>query len=185
LLGLAGRDEADRYSLCRLSGVTAQRSSGVAYQQGFESAGHGWGASAGIQSELDTTVFHDGKSSLHLSGRQTHGWNYVSHTLDSPILPASKYRLSCWLKVNTLEPRRLSPYLKIGLADAKGKWLTNYPTSRYDVSNFGAWQKLEGTFETSLETAGGHLALERGSNDVPTRIDLWLDDVQLELLEAP
>ncbi|MEJ2702090.1 MAG: DUF4832 domain-containing protein [Sedimentisphaerales bacterium] len=185
LLDLAGRDEEDRYSLCQLDGVAAQRSSGVVYQQGFEPAGHGWGASAGIQSELDTTVFHDGKSSLHLSGRKTRGWNYVSHTLDTPILPASKYRLTCWLKVNALEPRRLPPYLKIGLTDAQGKWLTNCPTSRYDVSSLGTWQRIEGTFESSLETTGGHLALERGSNDVPTRIDLWLDNVQLELLEAP
>ena len=51
------------------------------YQQQFESAGHGWNCARGIQSELDSTVFHDGKSSLHLSGRQTSGWNYVAHTL--------------------------------------------------------------------------------------------------------
>jgi len=37
LLGLAGRDEADRYPLCRLTGVTAQRSTGVIYSQSFES----------------------------------------------------------------------------------------------------------------------------------------------------
>ena len=53
------------------------------------------------------------------------------------------------------------------------------------MSKTGAWQQLEAVFETSLETAGGHLALERGTNDTATRIDLWLDDVQIELLEAP
>jgi hypothetical protein len=185
LLGLAGRDEADRYILCRLAGVAAQRPTGVVYQQQFESAGHGWSGDRNLQSGLDTTNFRDGRSSLHLSGRQMRGWNYVSHTLDTPILPASKYRLSGWLKVDTLEPGRLRPYFKIGLTDSKGKWVTNCPTSAYDMSNSGAWQQLEATFETSLETAGGHLALERGSNDTPTRIDLWLDSVQLELLEAP
>ena len=185
LLGLVGRDEADRYPLCRLAGVATQQATGIIYQQQFESAGHGWNCSRGIQSEIDTTIFHEGKSSLHLAGRQTRGWNYVSHTLDAPILPASKYRLSGWLKVSTLEPGRMPPYLKIGLVDSEDKWLTNCPTNSYDMSDSGAWQRLEATFETSLETAGGHLALERGSNDTATQIDLWLDDVQLELLEAP
>ena len=185
LLGLVGRDEADRYPLCRLAGVATQQATGIIYQQQFESAGHGWNCSRGIQSEIDTTIFHEGKSSLHLAGRQTRGWNYVSHTLDVPILPASKYRLSGWLKVSTLEPGRMPPYLKIGLVDSEDKWLTNCPTNSYDMSDSGAWQRLEATFETSLETVGGHLALERGSNDTATQIDLWLDDVQLELLEAP
>jgi hypothetical protein len=49
----------------------------------------------------------------------------------------------------------------------------------------GTWQRLEATFETSLETTGGHLALERATNDTTTRIDLCLDSMQLELLEAP
>jgi hypothetical protein len=185
LLGLTGRDQADRYPLCQLVGVTTERPTGIIYQQSFESPGHDWDSSRGIQSELDTRMFHDGKASLHLSGRQMRGWNYVSHSLDLPILPASKYRLSCWLKVNAIEPPRLPPYLKIGLVDSEGKWLTNCPTNSYDMSHPGTWQRLEVTFETSPETAGGHLALERGSNDTATRIDLWLDNVQLELLEAP
>jgi hypothetical protein len=185
LLGLAGRDKTDRYALCRLAGVTVQRPTGIIFQQSFESSGHSWNSSRGIQAKRDTAISHDGKASLHLSGRQTQGWNYVSHSLDSSILPASKYRLTCWLKVNTIEPDRLSPYLKIGLADAEGKWLTNCPTNSYDMKSPGTWQQLEATFETSLETAGGHLALERGSNDITTKIDLWLDNVQLELLEAP
>lgn len=185
LLGLAGRDEADRYHLCRLAGATSQRPTGVIYEQQFESAEYGWNCARGLQSEIDTAVFHEGKYSLHLSGRQARGWNYVSHTLDSPILPASKYRLSCWLKVNILEPGQLRPYLKIGLTDSEGKWLTNCATNSYDMGDSGQWQHLEATVETSLETAGGHIALERGSNDTATRIDLWLDTVQLELLEAP
>jgi hypothetical protein len=185
LLGLAGQDEADRYYLCRLAGITVQRPAGIIYHQHFESAEYGWNCAQGLQSELDTTVFHEGESSLHLSGPQASGWNYVSHTLASPVLPASKYRLSCWLKVNIMEPTRLAPYLKIGLTDSEGKWLTNCVTNSYDMNDSGQWQHLEAVVETTLETAGGHIALERGSHDAATRIDLWLDDVQLELLEAP
>ena len=69
--------------------------------------------------------------------------------------------------------------------DSEGKWLMNCVTNSYDMSKSGQWQHLEATVETSMETAGGHLALERGSNDTATRIDLWLDNVQIELLEAP
>jgi len=185
LLGLAGRDEADRYPLCHISGVATQRPTGVVYRQKFESAGHGWKCADGLEAELDTEISRDGESSLHLSGRQNRGWNYASHTLTVPILPASKYRLSGWLKVKTLEPDRLAPYLKIGLTDHEGEWLTNCLTDSYDMNESGVWQRLEATVETLAETAGGHLALERGTHDAATRIELWLDDVQLELLEAP
>jgi len=180
-LGLAGRDEAGRYSLCRLEGVAVEQSSGVIYQQSFESTDHGWHCTRG----LDSAVSREGTSSLHLSGRQARGWNYISHALDAAILPASRYRLSCWLKVGSVEPSGPAPYLKIGLVDAEGDWIENHPTSTYDMNRTGQWQRLEAALETSLETVDGHLALERGSNDTATRIDLWLDDVRLELLEAP
>jgi len=184
LLGLADRDQADRYDLCQITGVAGQRPTGIVYQQPFESADHRWNASQGLQSGLDNTTFHEGRSSLHVVGRQARGWNYVSHTLDLPILPASKYGLSCWLKVTALEPQGLPPYLKIGLTDRAGQWLMNCSTNSYDMSRSGTWQRLATTLETSVETAGGHIALERGSHDTATRIDLWLDHVQLELLEA-
>jgi hypothetical protein len=157
----------------------------MTYEQPFESVSHAWHSADGIQAELDAAISQQGQSSLHLWGKQSRGWNYASHALDVPILPASKYRLSCWLKVKTVEPGRLPPYLKIGLIDQEGNWLTNCSTNSYDMGRPGTWQRLESTFETSLETAGGHPALERGTNDTPTRIDLWLDSVQLELLEAP
>jgi hypothetical protein len=56
---------------------------------------------------------------------------------------------------------------------------------RIMFSFFSYWQRLEGTLETPLETATGHLALERGDQEIQTRIQAWIDDVKLELLEAP
>ena len=125
-----------------------------------------------------------GAGRLRLTGVPQGAWNYAAHQLRMPVLPGSKYRLSCWLKIDQLEPG-VAPYLKIGLTDGDGRWLENRHTGRYDLSSPGTWQRLEGTFETPLETAGGHLALERGGNDVQTQISAWIDDVQLELLEAP
>ncbi len=185
LLGIAGRDEADRYSLCTIAGVASSRTTGTVYRQDFESENHRWHISRGIEAAVDSGVFHSGKASLRLFGTQQGAWNYTAHYLDFPLLPGSKYRLSCWLKVDELEPAKMAPYLKIGLTDAEGRLLENRNTNRYDTRALGTWQRLEGTFETPLATARGHLALERGGKDVQTRIEAWLDQVQLELLEAP
>ena len=185
LLGIAGRDEADRYRLCTISGVKTSRPTGAVYQQGFESEDHRWNLATGIEGRADSEVFHNGKSSLRFSGVQQGSWNYAAHYLALPVLPGSKYRLSCWLKVDQLEPAKLAPYLKIGLTDGEGGLLENCHTSRYNMDEVGAWQQLEGTIETPLDTAGGHLALERGGKETQTQIQAWIDDVQLELLESP
>jgi hypothetical protein len=184
-LGIAGRDEDDRYRLCTVTGTAASRPTGPVYAQGFETGEHGWSEASGIEATLDAEEFHEGKSSLRLTGDQQGAWNYAAHHLALPVLPGSKYRLSCRLKVDELEPARLAPYLKIGLTDADRSLLENCHTGRYDMSDAGAWQRLEGTFETPLETVGGHLALERGGKEIRTRIKAWIDGVQLELLEAP
>ena len=187
LLGLAGRDEGDRYRLCKVPGIATSRPTGAVYRQGFEAEDYRWSISAGIEGRTDSDVFHGGQSSLRLSGVQQGAWNYAAHHLAFPVLPGSKYRLSCWLRVDELEPARMAPYLKIGLTDNEGGLLENCHTSRYDMGEggAGAWQRLEGTFETPLDTAGGHLALERGGMEIQTRINAWIDDVELELLEAP
>ena len=185
LLGIAGRDPNDRYGLCSVQGISSARATGVVYEEGFEGDPHGWTAASGIEASRDPTTQQGGASSLRLTGRQQGAWNYAAHQLAMPVLPGSKYRLSCWLKVDRLEPAGTVPYLKIGLTGADGQWLTNCQTNRYDAVEPGAWQRLESVFETPLETAGGHLALERGAKEARTQIVAWLDDVRLELLEAP
>lgn len=125
LLGIAGRDEADRYHLGTVEGVTAARPTGIAYRQGFETADHGWSIASRIEAALDTETIHDGKSSLRLRGIQQGAWNYTAHHLASGVLPGSKYRLSCWLKVDEIEPAGMAPYLKIGLTDHEGRLLEN------------------------------------------------------------
>jgi hypothetical protein len=81
--------------------------------------------------------------------------------------------------------RFIFPGLKFGLTEGDGGLLENWYTSCYDMSVAGTWQKREGSFETPLDTAGGHLTLERGGKGVRTQVKAWIDDVQLELLEAP
>ncbi len=77
------------------------------------------------------------------------------------------------------------PYLKIGLSDAQGKWLTNVQTNSYDLGRLGTWQRLVAFVETDPNTSGGHLAIEKGSLEARIAAAIRLDDVRLELLESP
>lgn len=185
LLGIEGRDGDDRYELCRMKAVAGPRPAGIVYEQRFEDEGHAWQMAGGMEGTLDDATFHEGKSSLKLTGTQQGSYSFLSHNLGIPVLPGSKYRLSCWLKVESLEPARKEPYLKIGLVDAEGAFLANQHTGRYDTGRMGEWQQLTGTLETTLDTGGGHLALEKGGNDTAVEIRAWIDQVQLELLESP
>jgi hypothetical protein len=134
---------------------------------------------------VDGGAAHSGLSSLLVTGQQQGAWNYTAHHLDIPVLPASKYRLSGWMLVESVEPRGREPYLKIGLTDAEGQWRENHATNVYNVRQLGTWQPLRVTFETTTETAGGHLAIEKGGREEAVTVRLRIDDVKLELLESP
>jgi hypothetical protein len=183
LLGIAGRDPQDRYDLCKVNAVEAEGRQIVAYLEGFES-GNLWNASPGMEAITDDKSAHKGDYSMLIKGTQQASWNYASHDLGMNILPGSKYRLSGWLMVESIEPE-IRPYLKMGLVDSEGNWLENHSTNYYNLSEPGTWQYMETVFETTLETAGGHLAIERGSREVRITAVLRLDDVKLELLESP
>jgi hypothetical protein len=123
--------------------------------------------------------------SLLLAGTQPGtAWNYGAVTLPVPVLPGSRYRLSCWMHVEKIDGKR-APYLKIGLSDAEGKWIDNHSTGHYDIGKPGTWQYLEGYAETTPETAGGHLAIEKGEQAATITATIRVDDVKLELLESP
>jgi hypothetical protein len=184
-LGIVGRDAENRYSLCKLEAIEGEMQGGSVYRETFEGSDHHWSAARGILLQTVTDQPHNGNACVLLEGRQQGAWNYAGHRLVSPVLAGSRYRLSCWMKIDRLNPADKRPYLKIGLNDAHGDWISNLSTAPYDMQQLGAWQKLQATIETPLNTAGGHLSVERGCKDQETDIRLWLDDVELELLEAP
>ena len=104
LLGIEGRDAEDRYHLAALHGVKSEFMAGKVYQEDVRRGGTWLARAQGILADLDDETAHEGKASLRLTGSQQGSWNYTSHSLEAPILPASKYRLSCWLKVDRLSP---------------------------------------------------------------------------------
>ena len=183
-LGIAGRDSDGRYDLGEIDAERTGPRTGTVYQEGFETGDGGWRATEGMTTRPDPGA-HSGKGCLLVTGTQPGtAWNYASLDLPRPVLPASRYRLSCWMKVDRIEPAR-PPYLKIGLNDIHGQWLANFTTNPYDLSKPGTWQRLTGIAETTPDTASGQLAIEKGSLEEKMTVTLRLDDVRLELLESP
>jgi hypothetical protein len=184
-LGIAGQDAEGRYDLCSLSAERRPAGTAVAYDEGFEQGTAGWTAAQGMTARTDATA-HGGKGCLLVSGTQSgKAWSYAQFTLRQPVLPASRYRLSCWMRVENISSGAPAPYLKTGLSDAQGKWLTNIQTNSYDLTRLGTWQRLIAMVETTPNTAGGHLAIEKGTLEGRITATIRLDDVRLELLESP
>ncbi len=184
-LGLAGRTDDGSYELCRVTGVRVEPGEAVVYEEGFEPGSEPWAATEGIAGGIDLSAAHSGQSSLLVTGRQEGSWNYAVHDLGIPVLPASKYRLSCWMLVESVEPGNREPHFKIGLTDREGEWIENHNTNVYNVRQLGTWQQLQVTFDTTPNTVGGHLAIEKGGREDTVTVRLRLDDVKLEVLERP
>ncbi|MCY2994824.1 MAG: DUF4832 domain-containing protein [Planctomycetota bacterium] len=184
-LAIAGRDSEGAYDLCPISAERHAADPAVVYEEAFEQGAGGWQATEGMRARVDGAA-HGGKNCLRIAGTQPGTtWNYAQFSLPRPVLPASRYRLSCWMRVDKIAPGAPAPYLKIGLADASGKWLTNVQANAYDLDKLGTWQHLVAFVETTPNTAGGHLTIEKGAREGHFDTSLGLDDVSLELLESP
>jgi hypothetical protein len=174
----------ERYLLCRIPARRLNWADAAGVQQSFETDGQGWRANRGVELSVDHRESHSGEASLRIEGTQSEAWNYAACTLPKPVYPGSKYRLSCWMKVNTIKPDSLAPYLKLGVTDGNGRWIANFVTEKCDPARLGQWQQLTGVFEMPSNAAGGHLAIEKGGDrHLPATVKLWLDDVRLVLLE--
>lgn len=184
LLGMAGRDREDRYDLCEVAGVPHADADDAVYQEGFEDGTGNWSAARGMTVVSDARA-RRGKASLLVSGTQGRGWGYASFRVPTPLVPGGKYRLSAWMLVQEIEPGGSAPYLKIGVNDLEGKWLTNYNSGRYDLAKLGTWQRLEAVAEIPVGAGTGDLAIEKGAHSIPITASIRLDDVKLELLEGP
>ncbi len=182
LLGIAGRDNEDRYGLCPIECVRIRPRQSLVYQAGFEADESLWKASPGVKVSRDGRAGRTGRSAMRVEGTQEGAWNFASFKLSQSILPGSRYRLACWMRVAASEGR--PPFMKFCPLDREGRSLTNHNTGRYDSSAMDTWQRLSIAFETAANAVGGLLAIEKGRT-TRAEIKLWLDDVTVELLEAP
>jgi len=99
------------------------------------------------------------------------------------IQPGGKYRLTCRMRVDELDAR-ITPSLKLGVADGDGNHLANHNTPPYDMKRPGTWQTLSTVFTVDPQAARGVISLEKGGRTRIGSIRIGLDDVRLELLEG-
>ncbi|MBT3381319.1 MAG: DUF4832 domain-containing protein [Lentisphaerae bacterium] len=183
-LAMGGKDAAGRYEVCSISGVPATGDGGGdVYVCDFGSGPDGWTGTAGMTIKAAT----DGRSgnAMRIAGKQESGWNYAAKSLDVPLVLGGRYKLTVWMCVDQINTSRHPPFVKLGVYDVHGNWLDNYGTAKYNLTKVGTWQELVGFADLPAEAVRGNLAVEKGVNAVPIQVDLRLDDVRLELIEAP
>ncbi|MEI6502273.1 MAG: DUF4832 domain-containing protein [Armatimonadota bacterium] len=185
LLGIAGREADDRYALCAIPAIAGEDTTGVPFETGFETEDTPWTGVAGMKTSLVTDGAHSGQKALLVAGTAEKSWNYAMVRVPKPIAAFGKYRFSAWMKVEECPDKQPAPYLKIGVNDAKGKWITNFSTEQYDLTKPGTWQLLEGLGDLPASAYTVDLAVETGDVSRSLTMKLLLDDVKVELLEAP
>lgn len=184
-LGIAGRDDAGRYRLCALRTEAVASGPATILQEGFEGEPAAWRGASGIAIDVAADAAHEGRRALRVAGTSKGTWNYAAMRVPAGVPPGSRVRLSAWLRVDRLEGTRRGPFLKIGINDTEGHWITNLNTESYDLAALGTWQPLHGVGEVPANAGTADLAIERGEPEPEMAVDLRLDDVQIEVLEAP
>lgn len=185
-LGIAGRDDAGRYRLCALRTEAVQAGPATLFQEGFEAeTPTAWHGADGTRVQVVADTAHGGARSLRVAGTSKDAWNYAALRLPDGLPPGSRVRLCGWLRVDRIEGTRRGPFLKLGINGADGRWLTNLNTAAYDLTAPGTWQRLEGTGEVPANAGSADLAIERGDPSPEITVDLRLDDLQVDILEAP
>lgn len=183
-LGIAGKQPSGAYDLCELTATPAADVTQVAYSEGFEGAPTPWGKAEGITATVEAAGGHDKPGNLLVSGSTQRAWNYAS-TRAGAVLPYGLYRFTAWMKVEEISSKVRAPYVKLGINNAEGKWVSNAGSEPYDLRRLGEWQRLEGLADMPADAGTVDVAIEKGDNTTPVTIKLRLDDLKVELLEAP
>ncbi|NSW55266.1 MAG: hypothetical protein HPY44_04590 [Armatimonadetes bacterium] len=75
--------------------------------------------------------------------------------------------------------------MKIGVNDTEGRWLTNFNSQTFDPAMMGEWQRLQCVAEMPANVGSLDFAVERGTPTGVIDVRMLLDDIVLEVLEAP
>ncbi len=138
----------------------------------------GWSARKGI------TLKPSENDGVQISGTQQSGWNYAVISLSDPYIePGAIYRLEAWMNVGDISDAAYPPYLKLGISDKDGKWITNYNTSKYDLINKGTWQKLWAEFTVDSKAYTDTVAVQKGTKNSISAI-LSVKDIALTKIDA-
>lgn len=183
-LALGSRGDDGVYSLCSISAHKETAIKSLIYNEDFEKDSGVWQAEDGMRISKGTDA-HGGSGSLNLTGTQPGtSWAYA-FTPSFTLTPGSRYRLTAWMKVDSIPADSHAPYLKVGLYDQNGHFQSNANTNTYDTSQLGTWQQLTTYVETDDNTNTGNLAIEKGVFTMSVPATMQVDDISLELLEMP
>jgi len=185
-LGIAGRDAGGRYPLGALPGVAVAVVPAMLVEEGFEADGPlAWHGVGGVSLAVAGEPAHGGAKALRVTGTSKGTWNYAALRLPAGLPPGSRVRFTGWMRVDRIAGTRRGPYLKIGVNGTDDHWITNLNTESYDLTALGTWQRLQGVGEVPANAGSADLAIERGEPEPEITVDLSLDDVQVEVIEAP
>lgn len=150
----------------------------------FEEPGPGARVPEGMTAEIVDDPVHSGGGALRLSGTSADAWAYgVIDTV--PVVPGGRYRLSGWVRFDSLNAPGRRPSMKLGMNAADGTWITNANTQPYDTKQLTTWQHLVVEFDCPVNAATGDITVERGGFGDTIEAELYLDDVELTLISAP
>ena len=188
-LALDGRDADGRYDIGE---VTVRKPTRplpeTILHSAFSSADDLWQPTIdSFRAELAPGLGPDGSSCMRISGAmRQNAWNFVHRALAADWRPWSMYRLSALVNVRTLSPMpKHGCYLKFGINDQNGKWLSNVTGGSYDLGK-GGWQRLEVIMRTDDQPVTISAALETASFSLRLDdIDILVADVRLELIAEP
>ena len=156
----------------------------------FELDVKGWIRRGGTL-ELDDADPRSGRYCAKLAGHFEGVNEYMTTTYGTPgmweiswLEPGKEYRLSAWLKVESLTEGAPAPDIRLSHRvdnQTKGSFMGD---TTYDLERLGEWQKLGCTFTLPEKTTQAYLAVNthsRGSLDAV----MYLDDWRLVPVEAP
>lgn len=150
----------------------------------FENPKLTWAPRSGtVKLERVETGAHSGGACLRIAGSEPSNFNYATSS-PVPMTGGQSYRLTAWLKVDTLPQGTAAPALKCEFVSAApDKEVGRVVTSTYDGTKLGQWQQLNVEFRAPAGVTSCWLAVEKGDN-TPMTIDALLDDVVLEPIDS-
>ncbi|NUQ01569.1 MAG: DUF4962 domain-containing protein, partial [Armatimonadetes bacterium] len=168
--------------LALLSAASAQVQPAARWD--FEQEPAGWRARAEsikVERVAGQGARPESQAALRIHGQLATGWNYAISE-QRRLEPGQLYRLSAWLRVDSLGETTPAPYLKCEFVAAPGGPQSRLSTTTYNARQLGTWQRLEAEFRFPEGYTGAWLALEKGTAELAS-IDAWLDEVVIEPIE--
>ena len=150
----------------------------------FETEAFGW-PSRGWATERCTEVKHSGEGSLKITGKIVRQNEYVNTTYDSAgspyeiiwLKPGQTYRLTAWLRVDSISQGAPAPSVRLAFRDDTGT-KGSRGTNQYDLSKLGTWQKLTADIEVPAYNTRNYIALNTNSRE-EIEVEMYFDDISL------